>query len=289
MARCLVTGHAGYIGTHLYRKLQDLGHDVLGIDLKAKPSYDILTVLKQDLDGGFWKPYLDFSPEYIFHLACFPRVGYSIDNPVLTMTNNVLTTSYVLNFARYANVKRVIYSSSSSIDGDGEGPKSPYALQKLTSETECKLYSELYGLDTVSLRYFNVYSKDQRVESSYATIVANWMQCVREGKNPFITGDGEQRRDMAHISDVISANIFAMCFEERFNGIYFDIGTGDNISINEMKKLLLKIKPNLEFDYIPRRKGESRNTKANLSRIKSYGWSPKVSIFEGLNECFNTL
>ena len=126
------------------------------------------------------------------------------------MRNNVLLTSIVLDYAKRNNVKRVIYSGSSSVVGNGDGPTSPYALQKLTSELETKLYSQLYGLDTVTLRYFNVYSEDQEVTGPYATAVANWMHYIKNNKNPYITGDGEQRRDMLYVHDAVSANIFAM-------------------------------------------------------------------------------
>ena len=112
----------------------------------------------------------------------------------------------------------------------GDGPNSPYGLQKLVSEWECKLYSELYGLDTVSLRYFNVYSPCQKTGGAYGTAIANWMQYIRDVKDPYITGDGEQRRDMVHVQDVVSANLFAMNYEENFNGRHYDVGTGQNIS-----------------------------------------------------------
>ena len=104
---------------------------------------------------------------------------------------------------------------------------------------ECKLYSDLYGLDTVSLRYFNVYSEDQSAEGPYATAVANWMEHIRRDKSPFITGDGKQRRDMAYLHDVISANIFAMENKENFHGKHYDVGTGQNISLNEIKNIVL--------------------------------------------------
>ena len=109
------------------------------------------------------------------------------------------------------------FSSSSSVVGNGDGPTSPYGLQKLISEMECKLYAELYGVDTVSLRYFNVYSEDQKADGPYATAIANWMQFIRDGKTPFITGTGEQRRDMLHVSDAVRANIFAMERKEDGN------------------------------------------------------------------------
>ena len=250
MSRCLVTGHKGYIGSKVFQELKNLGHDVLGIDLKEEIPKDILVYLKEDYEGQFHPYYSSFQPEYIFHLACIPRVAYSVEEPIKTMENNVLATSYVLNFARKNNVKRVIYSGSSSVIGNGNGPTSPYGLQKLISEQECKLYSDLYGLDTVTLRYFNVYSPCQQVDGPYATAVANWMHSIRVGKNPYITGDGNQRRDMAYLDDVVSANIFSMNHRSDFCGKHYDVGTGDNISLNEIKDIVTSYHPNVKFDYI---------------------------------------
>ena len=160
MARCLVTGHKGYIGGKLFKALGDLGNDVVGIDLKDENDINSLKGLVEDNSGNFHPHWFNFEPEYIFHLACIPRLGYCIEHPVSTMKNNVLAGSNVLNFARKVGAKRVIYSSSSSVSGNGAGPTSPYALQKLTTEIEAKIYSDIYGIDTVSLRYFNVYSED---------------------------------------------------------------------------------------------------------------------------------
>jgi len=286
MSRCLVTGHKGYIGSKVFKKLKDLGHDVVGIDLKEDISKDILQYLKEGDDGSFHPYFWNFKPDYVFHLACIPRVAYSVEEPVKTTENNVLITSYVLNFARKVGAKRVIYSGSSSVVGNGNGPTSPYGLQKLISEMECKLYSDLYGLDTVSLRYFNVYSPCQRVDGPYATAVANWMHSIRLGKNPFITGDGEQRRDMAYLDDVVSANIFAMNRYENFNGKHFDVGTGENISLNEIKNIVLSYYPDVEFDYIEERRGDVLLTRANIQPLEKLGWKPKTNIKKGMHRCF---
>ncbi len=280
MALCLVTGHQGYIGSDLYAKLINLGHDVVGIDYKKDDSWDILNGLERI-------EHYDF--DYVFHLACIPRVAYSVEQPVHTMMNNILSTSIVLDFAKRKNVKRVIYSGSSSVVGNGDGPTSPYALQKLTSELETKLYSDLYGIDTVTLRYFNVYSPDQKADSPYATAVANWMRFIRDGNNPFITGDGEQRRDMAHKNDVVAANIFAMEYEGKFAGQSFDVGTGDNISLNEMKDIVNEHFPEVQFDYVEERKGDVLLTKADVSPLKELGWEPKKHIKEGISQCFEIL
>tara|TARA_A100001515_G_scaffold126878_1_gene112324 strand:+ start:309 stop:1205 length:897 start_codon:yes stop_codon:yes gene_type:complete len=296
MARCLITGHKGYIGSHLYRALWAQGHEVMGIDLKEGSGRDIMSFngLRENEnwnvhEKGFHPHYENFKPEYVFHLACFPRVQYSVENPVETMKNNVLSTSIALNFARKVGAKRFIYSSSSSVIGNGDGPESPYALQKLTSEIETKLYSKLYDIDTVSLRYFNVYSPDQKADGPYATAVSAWMDAIRTGKRPFITGTGEQRRDMLHVEDAVSANIFAMNHENNFNGQSFDTGTGENISLNEIKDIINRHHPDVEFDYVDPRPGDVLETRANPAALKDLGWRTEIGIYQGVEECFKRL
>ena len=279
MAKCIVTGHNGYIGTHLYNKLQDMGHDIIGIDYQGRQGINLLS------KSTYTHELANQPVDYIFHLACIPRVGYSVEHPVETMYNNVISTSKLLDFAHKVGCKRLIYSGSSSVVGNGDGPSSPYGLQKLVSEMECKLYSNLYGLDTVTLRYFNVYSKDQVPTSPYATAICNWMECIRKGTKPYITGSGEQRRDMAYVDDIVDANIAAMEYDGKFNGQHFDIGTGSNISLNEIKDIVLRYH-NIEFDYVEERKGDVFTTKANIEPFKEYGWSPKVDLQEGMRRCF---
>jgi nucleoside-diphosphate-sugar epimerase len=286
MIRCLVTGHKGYIGSRLFKELQDSGFDVRGIDLNINSKFkmpedeDILDGLEQ---------YEEFAPEYIFHLACIPRVAYSVENPVHTMINNTISTSIVLDFARKVGAKRVIYSGSSSVIGNGDGPASPYGLQKLVSEMEAKLYSDLYGVDTVTLRYFNVYSPCQPASGPYATAIANFMEFIRQEKNPFITGNGEQRRDMSHLEDVVSANIFAMEYDGKFGGQHFDVGTGDNVSLNEIKDIVHEFFEEVRFDYIEDRHGDVFLTKANMEPLRKLGWQPKNDVRDGIRECYRNL
>ena len=287
MSRCLVTGHRGYIGSKVFSALESRGHEVMGIDLKD--GHDILRELKPGLDGKFHPHWANFEPEYIFHLAAIPRVAYSIDHPVEVVENNVLSALYVLEFARAVGAKRVIYSSSSSVEGDGRGPENPYGASKLMPESMCEVWARLYGLDTVCLRYFNVYSPDQKAEGPYATAIANWMQHIREGKRPFITGDGEQSRDMAHAEDVVAANIFSMEYEGHFGGEHFDIGTGENISLNKVKDIVSNFFPSVEFDYVPAREGDVMSTRANIRPLSSLGWKAERGIGEGISECFRLL
>ena len=279
--KCLVTGHQGFIGAELYSKLISLGHDVRGIDLKS--GMNVIDVLDP---ASTSEQFLDWIPDVIFHLACKPRVAYSVQEPLETMRNNVLSTSTILAYAKKYKVSRVIYSGSSSVSGNGSGPISPYALQKLTSETECKLYSQLYNLDTVTLRYFNVYSENKEDGNPYATAIAKWRYSIKNKINPFITGDGNQRRDMAHLEDVVSANIFAMNYEKNFNGNVFDVGTGSNMSLNEIKDIIHKINSKIKFDYVAPREGDVFKTLANMQPLRDIGWTPSITLEEGINRSF---
>ena len=241
----LVTGHRGYIGSHVYKELVRLGYEVHGIDLKD--GEDILHCL----------PDKDF--DYVFHLAALPRVEYSVENPSYTLRQNVLVTSSVLEWAKSNNVKRVIFSSSSAAIGDGTGPKSPYGLHKLMNEMECRLYSELYGLDTVCLRYFNVYSEEQPYGGSYSTAI--------------------------HVEDIVSANLFCMQHEEHFNGKWLNVGSGKSVSMNYIKDYI-DLHNDVEWNHAPARKGDVRHTMADISELRKIGWDPKISIEEGLARCF---
>ena len=226
----------------------------------------------------------------VVHFAAIPRVAFSVKHPALVMNNNIMSTTRLLVWAKRNNIP-FIYSSSSSVVGNGEGPASPYALSKYVGELESILYNQLYGLKTVALRYFNVYSWDQEADSEYATVVCNWKKHIMENKTPFITGDGEQRRDMTHVDDIVSANIF--CAEnidkDVLWGHWYDIGSGENISLNELKEIVLKHFPNQKFDYVEPRAGDVMFTEADISKFKSHGWDSKIRLQEGLNDVFARL
>jgi UDP-glucose 4-epimerase len=287
--RCLVTGDMGYIGSHMIRALEDEGHEVLGVDLKR--GEDILQCLNYENRSSEHDVFWDFTPDYVFHMACWPRVTYSVENPVKTMRNNVLATSTVLDYSRRKSVKRVIFSSSSSVVGNDDdlGPTNPYGLQKRISELECNLYRRLYSLETVSLRYFNVYSEDQPADGPYTTAIANFMEYIRKEKTPFITGDGEQRRDMVHVQDVVSANMFAMNCKKVFNMESYDVGTGNNISLNEIKVIVNKHFPDVVFEHHQSRPGEVLSTVANTRRLNRLGWKSRIKIDQGIEFCFKKL
>ena len=273
MSKCLVTGHKGYIGSHLYEQLMGLCHDVVGIDLKD--GEDILHCLPDE----------DF--DYVFHLAAQPRVEFSVKYPSYTMKQNVLVTSTLLEWAKDHGVSRVIFSSSSAVNGEGDGvPKSPYGLHKLISEMECKLSSELYGLDTVCLRYFNAYSEDQGFGGSYSTAICAWMEMIRQGKPLRMDGDGEQTRDLVHVDDIVLANICAMESDKSFNGKVYSVGSGTSVSMNYIRDFINKHN-DVEWNNVSSRKGDVRHTLADISETEEdLCWNPTIPIIEGLSRCF---
>ena len=273
MAKCLITGHKGYIGSHLFQRLIDLGHDVVGIDLKD--GEDILHCLPNE------------NFDHVFHLAAQPRVEFSVQHPSYTMKQNVLVTSTLLEWAKDHGAKRVIFSSSAALKGSGDGiPTSPYGLHKLMSEMECRLFSELYGLDTVCLRYFNVYSENQEFGGSYSTVISAWMEMIRQGLPLRIDGDGYQSRDFIHVSDVVDANISAMESNSWFGGKHYNVGTGQSVSIKYIKNFI-NSRYDVEWICAPERKGDIKHSLADVSNTKiDLDWEPSTSIVQGLKKCF---
>ena len=270
--KILVTGHKGYIGSHIYSKLVELKEEVTGIDLKD--GEDIPNCL----------PNQKF--DYVFHMAALPRVGYSVENPSYTLRQNVLVTSRLLEWSRDHGVKRFIFSSSSAVTGAGQGPTSPYGLHKLMSEMECKLYSELYGLDTVCLRYFNAYSADQEYGGAYSTVICAWMENLRLGDQLRLDGDGTQTRDFVHVDDIVDANLFCMNFSKPFLGEVYDVGSGVVLSINEIKNIVTRYN-DVDIVHAPERRGDVKHTTANIESLKKIGWCAKIDPYQGIKNCFN--
>lgn len=270
--KILVTGHRGYIGSRVYNKLREMNHAVTGLDLKD--GNDILHCLPDD------------TYDYVFHLAALPRVGFSVENPSYTLKQNVLVTSTLLEWAKKKKVKRVIFSSSAAVAGNGNGPTSPYGLHKKMSEMECKLYADLYGLDTVCLRYFNVYSEDQEYGGSYSTALSTWMEMIRRGEALRLDGSGEQTRDFIHVDDVVMANIFCMLHSAPLNGRHLNVAYGKSFSLNYIKNYIDK-NNSVEWYYTSSRPGDIVHSTADITGLRSLGWSPTVSLDQGLQRCFD--
>ena len=279
MARCLVTGHKGYIGSKLYNRLKELGHEVQGVDVTSMNPEEGLDIRHHLFHNG--KPWLKFRPEYIFHLAAKPSVPWSVENPSESLSHNVLGSSRVLEFALATNARRVIFASSAAV----YGAANPYGLHKLMTEMECRLYSSLYEIDTVCLRYFNVYSTDQKYGGPYSTVISAWMDALRAGRRLRIDGDGLQTRDFIHVDDIISANIFCMEHTENFNGANYDVGTGAETSIDYIRQY---INQNIQalWSEEPERRGDIRFSCADTAPLKELGWSAQIDIENGLKSCF---
>lgn len=300
--RCLVTGASGFIGKHLSHTLHERGDDVVMVDKNDFDPEDLGWVggipHKVDFTDNALMVKMMEGKKYdvVFHLGALPRVQFSIDNPLESNFANINGTLSVLDAARQCGVKRFIYSASSSAYGDQDtlplvetmqpNPMSPYALQKLVGEGYCKLYHDIHGMETVSLRYFNVFGPRQDPGGSYAAFIPKFIDSISKGLTPLIYGDGNQTRDFTYVDDVVRANILAATTEnEEAFGDVFNIGAGNRISINEVSTQI--------SDYFGGKVTaahcspliESRDTEADNSKAKKVlGWEPQVSFKDGLDE-----
>ncbi len=282
MSKILVTGGSGFIGSHLVDRLIDLGHEVTSVDLNYKTNPKANGRRVNITDRSHMVDAYE-GIDYVFHVAGQARVQPSIANPMDSIINNVNGTAKVLQLSKEAGVKRVIYSMTSSVYGAHKPPHtedmcpqplSPYAVSKLAGEQLCKVYSELYGLETASLRYFNVYGPRESDFGQYTTVVKKFLEQRAAGEPLTIVGDGEQRRDFTHVYDIVEANIAAMNYQGKLKGEIFNIGASHNYSINEVANL---ISSNQVF--LPSRSGEARETLADTTKARTMlGWTPKYSL-----------
>jgi len=290
--RVLVTGGAGFIGSNLVDKLISDGHEVIVFD-------DLSTGREENINSKAKLFRFDISKEeffdipimedimtgvdVVFHMACLARVQPSIENPLLYHDKNVNGLVNMLEACRKYDVKRFIFSSSSSVYGDAEevptsencklNPMSPYAIHKLIGEQYCKLYSELYNIETVSLRYFNVYGDRQPTEGAYCLVMGIFAGQMLKGAPMTIRGDGEQRRDFTYVGDVVDANIKCMDYPLELNGDVFNIGNGNNLSVSDIADLMGGSRMHVEPVIEP------RETLANYDKAnKVLGWSPKGNL-----------
>lgn len=294
--RVVVTGGAGFVGTQLTNSLIEKGYEVHIIDTlvgtlrrDVRPPAVLHTIDirdKEKLSALFEQ----LGPiDGIFHAAALPSVPYSLENPLESHDVNVNGTLTVLSVAKKHNVRRVIFSSSCAIYGDTDVipsdedtpvmPLSPYALHKRMGEEYCELYSRLYGLPTVALRYYNVYGPGADPYGPYASAIGRFIEMRKQGQTLSITGDGEQTRDMVHVRDIAEANIRALEHPDLGQGEIFNIGTGVQVSINEIARQV-----GGPTTYVPARK-EPRHSCANNQRARQVlGWKPQVSLSEGITE-----
>ena len=246
MKKVLVTGGAGFIGSNLVDKLVKENIDVIIVDdLSTGKAENIHPKAKwHKISIGDVQPNILKGVDVIFHLAALARVQPSIKDPISFNNINVTGTLNLLFSAHKAGVKRIVYSGSSSCYGNAsifptpethsKNPLSPYGLQKYIGEQYCKMFSEVYKLDTCSLRYFNVYGEKMNLEGAYKLVMGIFAKQMIEGKPLTITNDGTQKRDFTYVGDVVDANILAAKHPDKLNGESFNIGNGKNYSVNEV-------------------------------------------------------
>lgn len=291
--KVLVVGGAGFVGSHLTDKLVELGHEVHVLDnlsggKKEQVNKEAIFHLADITKVEEIKP-LFVGVDWVFHLAALPRVPYSIEHPLETNEANVTGTLNVLLAAKEAGVKKVIYSASSSAYGDQPTlplvetmtaqPKSPYGLQKHIGELYARVFSLIYGLPTVSLRYFNVYGPRYNPEGAYALVIGKFIEQKKRGEPLTITGTGEQTRDFTNVKDVVRANILAAERDKVGKGEVINIGAGNNVSVNRIAELV-----GGEVVHIEARLEPQNSLADNRLAKELLGWSPEVNIEDGIKE-----
>ena len=292
MSKCLVTGGCGFIGSNIVDRLISDGHEVIVLDNKSadnakffvneKAQYACQDISNYQLTNTFYA-----GVDYVFHLAAESRIGPSIDNPLDTVQKNCLGTATVLQCARKWEVKKIMYSSTSSGYGNNPHPNvetqpddclNPYSVTKIAGEKLCKMYTDLFGMKTVTFRYFNVYGDRAPRTGQYSPVIGIFFRQRDAGEDLTIVGDGEQRRDFVHVSDVVSANLAAAFndVDDEHYGQVYNVGSGKNYSVNEIASWISD-----KQVHLPERVGEVRVSLANIDKIKNvFGWEPKVDLEE---------
>jgi len=301
MATYLVTGGAGFIGTNIVRELLQRGENVVVLDNFATGQRENLADVASDIkliegDIRDQKAVTEAFQgiDYVLHQAALRAVERSVDDPLETNDVNITGTLNVLLAARDAQVKRVIFASSSSVYGDVRGekqvetmppnPESPYGLSKLTGEYYCRLFNKLYDLPTVSLRYFNVFGPYQNPESKYSAVIPILVKRLLSGEAPDIHWDGEQNRDFTYVANVVQANLKAATSTAAKMGEVYNIGNGENTSVNELYiTLQALLGTTVEPKRTAKRPGDVFRTFADIAKAKAdLAYSPDISFTEGL-------
>ncbi len=297
----LVTGGAGFIGSHVTETLVDRGRRVRVLDdfSTGRPSNlasfeDRIALIEGDLNDPRALAEAVSGVDTIFHLAAIPSVPRSVDDPIGSNRANVDGTLALLWAAREAGVRRVVYSASSSAYGDSPvfprvetlmpEPLSPYAVAKLAGEHYCRAFWECYGLETVSLRYFNVFGPRQDPKSQYAAAIPLFVTAILADRSPTVFGDGEQSRDFTYIDNVVQANLRAAEAPEAACGKVFNVACGESVTVNETIGMINRILgKDIPITYAPPRPGDVKHSNADISLArKLLGYAPTVSFEAGL-------
>ncbi len=296
MINCIVTGGAGFIGSHIVDRLIQKGYAVTVIDNESADCNerfyynDKAKNYKLDIcDYDSTRPLYD-NVDYVFHLAAESRLQPAIKNPINAFYKNTIGTCTVLQCSREANVRKVIYSSTSSAYGGNPSPNketdsndclNPYSLSKVTGEEICEMYTKLYGVKTIIFRYFNVYGDRSPTTGQYAPVIGIFLKQQDNNLPLTVVGDGNQRRDFINVLDVADINLLAAHtdIEESYYGTIFNIGSGINVSIIEIAN---RISPNITF--LPERLGEATTTLANIDKVgRVFSWHPKSKVLDWIN------
>ena len=303
----VVTGGAGFIGSHLARRLLALGNKVVIIDDISTGNIDNINSLFPNENLKFYKT--DIVSEYhlnkaldecesdtIFHLAAWGSVPRSMNMARKYFSNNVMGTVNLLDHARIHGIKRVVFSSSSSVYGDNEDSLkterhtgqvlSPYASTKSVCEDVMRMYHEVYGLETVNLRYFNVFGPRQNPDGDYAAVIPKFINLMLKGEQPTIYGDGEQARDFSYVDNVVEANVlFSELNKKHVAGNTFNVACGQSTSVNNLvSKINHILGTDIQPIYAPPRKGDIKNSCADISEAMFWGYFPEVNVNEGLEK-----
>ncbi|GIV17802.1 MAG: epimerase [Armatimonadota bacterium] len=298
--RILVTGGAGFIGSHIVEKLVGLGHEVIVLDDLSTGReeniahlQDSVTFIKGSITARALLSRLMEGVQVVFHQAALGSVPRSVEDPATTHEVNITGTFNVLLAARDAGVKRVVYAASSSAYGDTPtlpkvetmlpNPLSPYAVSKLVGEYYCQVFTRVYGLETVSLRYFNVFGPRQNPHSQYAAVIPKFITAALKGEPLTVFGDGEQSRDFTYIDNVVQANLLAMESPHAVGKVY-NVACGGRYTLNELIRQLETIfGRKLEVQYLPPRAGDVKHSEASIAEAqRDLGYRVLVSFEEGL-------
>jgi nucleoside-diphosphate-sugar epimerase len=299
MSNYLVTGGAGFIGSHLTEELVRRGHRVRVVDslITGKRSNLDHVAGVEFMNGDLAEPGVAERAvqdiEYVLHQAAIPSVPRSVKDPVTSNRANVTATVNILVAARDAGVKRLVYAGSSSAYGNTPtlpkreemptSPLSPYALQKLVSEQYCQMFTELYGFETVTTRYFNVFGPRQDPGSPYSGVISLFSTALLEGRQPTIFGDGEQTRDFTYVANVVDG-VLRACEAPKAAGQMMNLATGGRISLNELLQTMNRLLgTNIQAIYGETRAGDVKDSQADISKAQSLlGYTPTVALEEGL-------
>lgn len=306
MKTYVVTGGCGFIGSHMVDKLISLGHKVFIIDNLSARSNEFF--YKNESNNAVYYHSVDVSDinalskvfetifesedgtvDAVFHFAAEARIQPMMKSPKMAVAANTIGTVNILEMCKRFDIRRMVHSSTSSVYGNGHemplredavrNPLNPYSISKACAEDFCRMYYNLWAVDSVILRYFNVFGERHPIKGTYAPVVGKFMRQHENGDPLTIVGDGSQRRDFTWVGDIIEANHLVATSNFELGGQVFNVGTGENVSILELAKGISD-----DIEFVPKRPGEAKETLADNNKIRAIGWAPTKTIEEWVKE-----